>query len=171
MEETQECSHDYMQQEEGQTAVKTDRNTRKTVLGGINSEKEKDEGSKDPTGDRNLYYKYYKQNGHDTEECSNLLGFVEQGLKKGKFREYTRRYKQRDDDRRVRQRMNNPENKTNKKRDEPKDHGTHREIAIILEGIPEQENPPSKKAVKRSRHSCLAVEVMPRTLEGKPPQR
>ncbi|MED6164067.1 hypothetical protein PIB30_086170 [Stylosanthes scabra] len=140
MEETQECSHDYMQQEEGQTAVKIDRNTRKTVPGGINFGKEKDEGNKDLTGDRNLYYKYYKQKGHDTEECSDLLGFFEQGLKNGKFHEYTSRYKQRDDDRRVRQRMNSPENKDDKKIDEPKDRGTHHEFAMLSEGILEEGN-------------------------------
>ncbi|MED6214135.1 hypothetical protein PIB30_100051, partial [Stylosanthes scabra] len=54
--------------------------------------------------------------------------------------------------------MNNPENKADKKRDEPKDRGTQREIAMISGGIPEEGNPSSKKAAKRSRHSCLAVE-------------
>ncbi|MED6178047.1 hypothetical protein PIB30_104009 [Stylosanthes scabra] len=54
--------------------------------------------------------------------------------------------------------MNSPENKADKKRDEPKDRGTHREIAMTSEGIPEEGNPPSRKAAKRSRHSCLAVE-------------
>ncbi|MED6222558.1 hypothetical protein PIB30_065559 [Stylosanthes scabra] len=120
-------------------------------------------------GDQSSYCKYHKQNGHDTEECRDLLDFVEQGLKNGKFHEYTSRYKQRDDDRRVRQRMNSPENNADKKKDEPKDHGTHCEIAMISGGIPEEGNPPSKKVAKRSRHSCLAVEVMPRTLAGKPP--
>ncbi|MED6126818.1 hypothetical protein PIB30_082128 [Stylosanthes scabra] len=104
------------------------------------------------------------------QQCSDLFGFVEQGLKNGKSREYTSRYKQRDDDRRVRQRMNSPENKADKKRDELKDRGTHCEIAMTSEGIPEEGNSPSRKAAKRSRHSCLAVEVMPRTLEGKPSQ-
>ncbi|MED6111459.1 hypothetical protein PIB30_052472, partial [Stylosanthes scabra] len=46
-------------------------------------------------GDRHSYCKYHKQNGHDTEECRELLDFVEQGLKNGKFREYTSRYKHR----------------------------------------------------------------------------
>ncbi|MED6133373.1 hypothetical protein PIB30_027670 [Stylosanthes scabra] len=46
---------------------------------------------------------------------------------------------------------------------------THREIAMISGGIPKEGNPPSKKAAKRSEHSCLAVEVMHRPLAGKPP--
>ncbi|MED6223909.1 hypothetical protein PIB30_078708 [Stylosanthes scabra] len=65
--------------------------------------------------------------------------------------------------------MNSPENKADKKRDEPKVRSTHREIAMISGGILEEGNPLSKKAAKRSQHSCLIVEVMPRTLEGKPP--
>ncbi|MED6197324.1 hypothetical protein PIB30_055561 [Stylosanthes scabra] len=44
-----------------------------------------------------------------------------------------------------------------------------REITIISGGIPEEGKPPSRKAAKRSRHSCLAVEVMPRPLAGSPP--
>ncbi|MED6216139.1 hypothetical protein PIB30_004623 [Stylosanthes scabra] len=40
---------------------------------------------------------------------------------------------------------------------------------MISGGIPDEGNPPSKKAAKRSKHSCLAVEVMPRPLAGNPP--
>ncbi|MED6115940.1 hypothetical protein PIB30_095487, partial [Stylosanthes scabra] len=60
------------------------------------------------------------------------------------------------------------EPKTERRKDEPMSV-THCEIAMISGGIPEEGNPPSKKAAKRSRHSCLAVEVMPRPLTGKPP--
>ncbi|MED6165493.1 hypothetical protein PIB30_100000, partial [Stylosanthes scabra] len=101
-------------------------------------------------GDRSSYCKYYKQNEHDTEECRDLLDFVEQGLKNGKFREYTSRYKQRDDDRRVRQWMNSLENKADKKRDEPKDRGTHRKLAMISRGIPEERNPLPRKQQKEA---------------------
>ncbi|MED6140731.1 hypothetical protein PIB30_096283 [Stylosanthes scabra] len=154
MEEIQERSHDYLQQEEGQTAVKTDRNKKDNP--GESSGKKEDEGIKSPTGrtiipsagDKNSYCKYHKQNGHDTEECRDLLEFVEQGLKKGKFREYTNRYKQRDDDRRVRKRVNSPESKADRKKDEPKDRGTHREIAMISGGILEEGNPLLRKRQK-----------------------
>ncbi|MED6151518.1 hypothetical protein PIB30_083258 [Stylosanthes scabra] len=97
-------------------------------------------------GDRSSYCKYHKQNGHNTKKCRDLLDFFEQGLKNGKFREYTSRYKQRDDDRKVRQQMNSPENKADRKKDEPKGRGAHRGIAMISGGIPEEGNPPSKKA-------------------------
>ncbi|MED6128366.1 hypothetical protein PIB30_096996 [Stylosanthes scabra] len=131
MEEIQERSHDYLQQKEGQTAVKTVRNKKD------NPRKEhlkEDRGRKEHKSnrsyynplnislaqflnevpaprpikntnrrDRHSYCKYHKQHGHDTEECRDLLDFVEQGLKNGKFREYTSRYRNRDDDRRVRQ--------------------------------------------------------------------
>ncbi|MED6227485.1 hypothetical protein PIB30_114052, partial [Stylosanthes scabra] len=120
-------------------------------------------------GDRRSYCKYHKQHGHDTEECRDLLDFVEEGLKNGKFREYTGRHRNRDDDRRVRQRQNSPEPKSEKRRDEPKERGVHREIAMISGGIADEGNPPSRKAAKRSKHSCLAVEVMPRPLAGNPP--
>ncbi|MED6194858.1 hypothetical protein PIB30_032408 [Stylosanthes scabra] len=99
-------------------------------------------------GDWHSYCKYHKQHEHDTEECRDLLDFVEQGLKNGKFREYTSRYRNRDDERRVRQRPNNPESKTERRKDEPRERGTHREIAMISGGIPQEENPPSKKAAK-----------------------
>ncbi|MED6181811.1 hypothetical protein PIB30_022840 [Stylosanthes scabra] len=115
MEEIQERSYNYLQQEKGQTAVRTDRNKKD------NPRKEhfrEDRGRREHKsnrvpaprpiknihrGDRNLYCKYHKQNGHGMEECRDLLDFVEQGLKNGKFHEYTSRYKHRDDDRRVRQ--------------------------------------------------------------------
>ncbi|MED6177885.1 hypothetical protein PIB30_102335, partial [Stylosanthes scabra] len=193
----------YLQQEEGQTAVKTDRNKKdnprkehfredrgrkehrsnRSYYNPLNvslaqSLKEVSQVEKVPAprpiknthkGDRHSYRKYHKQHGHDTEECRDLLDFVEQGLKNGKFPEYTSRYGNRDDERRVRQRTNSPEPKTEKRKDEPREHGTHHEIAIISGGFPKEGNPPSKKAAKRSRHSCLAVEVMPRPLAGKPP--
>ncbi|MED6126564.1 hypothetical protein PIB30_079657 [Stylosanthes scabra] len=132
MEEIQERSHDYLQQEEGQTAVKTNRNKkdnpRKEHFWEDRERRErksnKSVGSKPikntHRGDWHSYCKYHKQNGHDTKECRDLLDFVEQGLKNGKFREYTSRYKHRDDDRRVRQRPNSPEAKTDRRKDEPK---------------------------------------------------
>ncbi|MED6146505.1 hypothetical protein PIB30_035014, partial [Stylosanthes scabra] len=43
-----------------------------------------------------------------------------------------------------------PENKADKKGDEPKDRGTHREIVRISGGIPEERNPPSKKAANEA---------------------
>ncbi|MED6208721.1 hypothetical protein PIB30_047886 [Stylosanthes scabra] len=116
MEETQECSHDYMQQEEGQTAVKTDRNKKDSV-----QRDQFREGKGRREGDKNLYYKYYKQNGHDTEECNDLLGFVEQGLKNGKFYEYTNKYRQRDDDRRVSEQPG----KQDRKKTDPKERSMH----------------------------------------------
>ncbi|MED6164358.1 hypothetical protein PIB30_089092 [Stylosanthes scabra] len=203
MEEIQKRSHDYLQQEEGQTAVKTDRNKKD------NPRKEhvrEDRGRKEHRsnrlyynplsvsmtqflnevsqvekvltprpiknthrGDRHSYCKYHKQHGHDTEECRDLLDFFEQGLKNGKFREYMSRYRHRDEERSVRQRPNSLEAKTEKRKDEPKERSTHHEIPMISGGIPEEGKPPSKKAAKRSRHSCLAVEVMPRILARKPP--
>ncbi|MED6135214.1 hypothetical protein PIB30_044203 [Stylosanthes scabra] len=106
---------------------------------------------------------------HPTSRYLKLKGCRLQGLKNGKFREYTGRYKNRDDARRVRQRPNNPKPKTKRRNDEPRERGTHREIAMISGGILDEGNPPSKKVAKRSRHSCLAVEVMPRPLTEKPP--
>ncbi|MED6153017.1 hypothetical protein PIB30_097510, partial [Stylosanthes scabra] len=107
--------------------------------------------------------------GHDTEECRDLLDFIEEGLKNRRFREYTGRNRNKDDERRVRQRQNSPKTKAERRRDEPKERSAHREIAMISGGIPDEGNPPSKKAAKRSKHSCLAVEVMPRPLAGNPP--
>ncbi|MED6116399.1 hypothetical protein PIB30_099989 [Stylosanthes scabra] len=92
-------------------------------------------------GDRHSYCKYHKQHGHDTEECRDLLDFIEQGLKNGKFREYTSRYRNRDDERRVRQRPNSPEHKPKRWKDEPKEHGTHREIAMISGESQRKETP------------------------------
>ncbi|MED6174177.1 hypothetical protein PIB30_066505 [Stylosanthes scabra] len=175
MEEIQERSHDYLQQEEGQTAVKTDRNKKD------NPRKEHfrdDRGRKEyrsnrsyynplnvslaqflnevsqvervlaprpikntSRGDRRSYCKYHKQHGHDTEECRDLLDFIEEGLKNGRFREYTGRYRNRDDERRVRQRQNSPEPKAERMRDEPKERSAHREIAMISGGIPDEGNP------------------------------
>ncbi|MED6227352.1 hypothetical protein PIB30_112709, partial [Stylosanthes scabra] len=96
-------------------------------------------------GDRRSYCKYHKQHGHDTEECRDLLDFVEEGLKNGKFREYTGRHRNRDDDRRVRQRQNSSEPKSEKRRDEPKERGVHREIAMISGGIADEGNPHLEK--------------------------
>ncbi|MED6155861.1 hypothetical protein PIB30_009334 [Stylosanthes scabra] len=70
-------------------------------------------------GDRNAYCRYHKQNGHDTEDCRDLLKFVERGLKKGKFREYTGRSSDRGDDRRTRHRVSSPD-KSAERKDEPK---------------------------------------------------
>ncbi|MED6127963.1 hypothetical protein PIB30_093119 [Stylosanthes scabra] len=146
MEEIQERSHDYLQQEEGQTAIKTDRskkdNPRKEHFRDDRGRKEHRPNrlyynplnvslaqflnevsqvervpaprpiNNTSRGDRHSYCKYHKQHGHDTEECRDLLDFVEQGLKSGKFRENTGTYKNRDDERRVRQRPNNLEPKT-----------------------------------------------------------
>ncbi|MED6196518.1 hypothetical protein PIB30_048245 [Stylosanthes scabra] len=112
-------------------------------------------------GDRRSYCKYHKQHRHDTEECRDLLDFIEEGLKNGRFREYTSRNRNKDDERRVRQRQNSPETKAERRRDEPKERNAHREIAMISGGIPDEGNPPSKKVAKRNKHSCLAVEVMP----------
>ncbi|MED6195208.1 hypothetical protein PIB30_035818 [Stylosanthes scabra] len=120
--------------------------------------------------DRNAYCKYHKQNGHDTEDCRDLLEFVERGLKKGKFREYTRRSNDRGDDKRTRQRVSSPD-KSAERKDEPKEGVTRREIKMISGGLPDEGNPPSRKAAKRSKHSCLAVEVMPRALHDKPPPK
>ncbi|MED6221773.1 hypothetical protein PIB30_057958 [Stylosanthes scabra] len=156
------------------------RGAKKTTLERNTSGRTEDEKNTDPKdppkpikntsrGDRHSYCKYHKQHGHNTEECRDLLDFVEKGLKNGKFREYTSRYKNRDDERKVKQRPNIPEPKTDRRRDEPRERGTHHKIAMISGGIPEEGNPPSKKAAKRSRHSCLAVQVMPRPLAGKPP--
>ncbi|MED6172812.1 hypothetical protein PIB30_053405 [Stylosanthes scabra] len=159
--------------EEGQTAVKTDKskkdNPRKEHFRDDRGRKERRSNrsyynplnvsqvervpasrpiKNTSRGDRHSYRKYHKQHGHDTEECRDLLDFVEQGLKNEKFREYTDRYKNRDDERRVRQRPNSPKPKPERRKDEPRKRGTHREIAMILGGIPEEGNPPSRKAAK-----------------------
>ncbi|MED6112807.1 hypothetical protein PIB30_065031 [Stylosanthes scabra] len=86
-------------------------------------------------GDRHSYCKYHKQHEHDTEECRDPLDFIEQGLKNEKFCEYNGRYRNKDDERRVRQRPNSPEPKPERRKDEPKERGTHREIAMISGGI------------------------------------
>ncbi|MED6181328.1 hypothetical protein PIB30_018266 [Stylosanthes scabra] len=183
MEEIQDRSHEYLQQEEGQTTLKTNRDKRETSL--------KDLPRKDRTtflhevsqveiipapraiknthrGDRNAYCEYHKQNGHDTKDCRDLLEFVERGLKKGKFCEYTGRSSDQGDERRTRQRVSSSD-KSAERKDEPKEGVTRREIKMIFGGLPDERNPPSRKAAKRSRHSCLAVEVMPRALHDKPP--
>ncbi|MED6198567.1 hypothetical protein PIB30_067635 [Stylosanthes scabra] len=120
-------------------------------------------------GDRNAYCKYHKQTGHHTEDCHDVLDFVKQGLKKGKFREYTSRSGTRNDDRRTRQRMDSPDRKSNDKKEDWKEGVTRRVIKMISGGLPEEGNPPSWKAAKRSWNSCLAVEVMPRALADKIP--
>ncbi|MED6145163.1 hypothetical protein PIB30_022473 [Stylosanthes scabra] len=187
MEEIQDRSHEYLQQEEGKTAVKTDRDkresNRKDPLWEDRSRREQRSGrsyynplnvslktflhENSSRGDRNAYCKYHKQNGHDTEDCRDLLEFVEKGLKKGKFREYTGRSSYRRDDRRTRQRVDSPE-KSAEGKDEPRDGVVRREIKMISGGLPDEGNPPSRKDAKRSKHSCLAVEIMPRTLHDKP---
>ncbi|MED6221626.1 hypothetical protein PIB30_056620 [Stylosanthes scabra] len=73
------------------------------------------------------------KNDHDTEDCRDFLEFVEKGLKKGKFHEYTGRSSDQKDDRRTRQRVDSPEKSTEGK-DEPKDGMTRREIKMISEG-------------------------------------
>ncbi|MED6181102.1 hypothetical protein PIB30_016440 [Stylosanthes scabra] len=201
MEEIQKRSHDYLQQEEGQTAVKTDRDkreaNRKDLSREDRSRREQRSGrsyynplnvslttflhevsqveripapraiKNNHRGDRNAYCKYHKQNGHDTEDCRDLLEFVDKGLKKGKFHQYTGRSSDRRDERSTRQRADSPEKSTEGK-DEPKDGVVRREIKMISEGLPDEGNPPSRRAAKMSKHSCLAVEVMPRTLHDKP---
>ncbi|MED6148227.1 hypothetical protein PIB30_051061 [Stylosanthes scabra] len=137
---------------------------RKYLMNTCNKKKDK----RHHRGDRNAYYKYQKQNGHDTEDCCDLLEFVEKCLKKGKFREYTGRSGDRRDDRRTRQRADSPKKSTEGK-NEPKDGVVRTEIKMISGGLPDEGNPPSRKATKRSKHSCLAVEVMPRALHDKPP--
>ncbi|MED6200006.1 hypothetical protein PIB30_081173 [Stylosanthes scabra] len=145
MEEIQKRSHDYLQQEEGQTAVKTDRNKKD------NPRKEHfrdDRGRKEHRSNRSYYnplnvslaqfLNEVSQHGHDTEECRDLLDFIEEGLKNGKFRKYTGRYRNRDDERRVRQRQNSPEPKLERRRDEPKECSAHREIAMISGGIQDE---------------------------------
>ncbi|MED6148634.1 hypothetical protein PIB30_054851 [Stylosanthes scabra] len=99
-------------------------------------------------GDQNAYCKYHKQNGHDTEDCRDLLEFVEKGLKKGKFREYTGRSGDRRDDRRTRQRADSPE-KSTKGKDDHKEGVVRREIKMISGGLPDEGNPPSRKAAKK----------------------
>ncbi|MED6109003.1 hypothetical protein PIB30_029477 [Stylosanthes scabra] len=157
MEEIQERSHDYLQQEEGQSAVKTDRDKKETSRKDLSREdrsmREQRSGrsyynplnvslttflyevsqveripapraiKNNNRGDRNAYCKYHKQNGHDTEDCRDLLEFIEKGLKKGKFREYTGRSNDRRDDRRTRHRADNPEKSTDGKDD-------HKEVVV-----------------------------------------
>ncbi|MED6108234.1 hypothetical protein PIB30_021690 [Stylosanthes scabra] len=180
MEEIQNRSHEYLQQEEGQTTLKTDHDKRETSgKEAPREDREEFQVERIPAlraikdihrGDRNAYCKYHKQNGHDTEDCRDLLEFVEQRLKKGKFREYTERNSERGDDRRTRQRVNSPDKSTERK-DEPKEGVTRRTIKMISGGLPDEGNPPSRKAAKRSRQSCLAVEIMPRALHDKSPQK
>ncbi|MED6136379.1 hypothetical protein PIB30_055579 [Stylosanthes scabra] len=180
MEEIQERSHDYLQQEEGQTVVKTDRNKKD------NPRKEHfrdDTRRKEHRSNRS----YYNPLNVSLAQFLNEVSQVERvpaprpikntsredrrsyWLKNGRFHEYTGRNRNKDDERRVRQRQNSPETKAERRRDEPKEHSAHREIAMISGGIPDEGNPPSKKAAKRNKHSCLAVEVMPRPLVGNPP--
>ncbi|MED6203986.1 hypothetical protein PIB30_004573 [Stylosanthes scabra] len=176
IEETQDRSHEYMQREEGQTIVKTDRDKREASRKDLPREDrsrreqrssrsyynplnvslttfihEVSQVERIPAprainnthrGDRNAYCKYHKQNGHDTEDCRDLLEFVEKGLKKGKFREYTRRSNDRGNDRRTRQRVSRP-NKSTKGKDEPKEGVARREIKMISGGLPDEGNPPS----------------------------
>ncbi|MED6159315.1 hypothetical protein PIB30_041248 [Stylosanthes scabra] len=176
MEEIQDRSHEDLQQEEGQTAVKTDRDKKETNRKDLPRE---DRSKREQRSGKSYYnplnasltiflHEYHKQNGHDTEDCRDLLEFVEKGLKKGKFREYTGRSIDQRDDRRTRQIVDSPE-KSTEGRDEPKDGVTRREIKIISGGLPDEGSPPSRKAAKRSKHSYLATEVMPRTLHDKPP--
>ncbi|MED6183626.1 hypothetical protein PIB30_039466 [Stylosanthes scabra] len=112
MEEIQDRSHEYLQQEEGEASRKDlpreDRSRRvqhsgRSYYDPLNISvatflHEVSQEERIPTprviknthrGDRNAYCKYHKQNGHDTEDCRDLLEFVEKGLKKGKFHEYT----------------------------------------------------------------------------------
>ncbi|MED6161246.1 hypothetical protein PIB30_058923 [Stylosanthes scabra] len=116
--------------------------------------------------------KYHKWKEYPHHEQSRIIteetGMLTASLKKGKFREYTGRSGDRRDDRRTRQRADNPE-KSTKGKDDRKDGVVRREIKMISGGFPDEGNPPSRKEVKRSKQSCLAVEVMPRTLHDKPP--
>ncbi|MED6165841.1 hypothetical protein PIB30_103509 [Stylosanthes scabra] len=157
MEEIQERSHDYLQEEEGQTAVKSDRNKKDNPRKehfredrGVSSRKSASSKThkEHPQRRQTSYCKYHKQHRHP--QCRDLLDFVEQGLKNGKFREYTSRNKNKDDERRVRQRPNSPDPKTERRKDEPKERSTHHEIAMISRGIPEEGNPSSKKAGKEA---------------------
>ncbi|MED6150268.1 hypothetical protein PIB30_070813 [Stylosanthes scabra] len=158
VEKIQEISHDYLQQEEGQTAIRIDRNKKGNTQRDQFREEKRTQGAKAQQigaspeghkkcthGDRSLYCKYHKQTGHDTKECRDLLEFVEQGLKNEKFCEYTNKYRQRDDDRRVSQRVNSSEGKADRKKDDPKERSVHREIAMITWGIPEEGNPHLRK--------------------------
>ncbi|MED6205744.1 hypothetical protein PIB30_020531 [Stylosanthes scabra] len=166
IEEIQERSHDYLQQDEGQSAVKTDRDKRETGRKDLSREdcsrREQRSGTpklsqveKIPApraiknnnrGDRNAYCKYHKQNGHDTEDYRDLLEFIEKGLKKGKFREYTGRGSDRRDDRRTRHMADSPERKN-----DSKEVVVRREIKMISGGLPDEGNPPSRKAAKMSK--------------------
>ncbi|MED6175995.1 hypothetical protein PIB30_083675 [Stylosanthes scabra] len=116
--------------------------------------------------------KYHKWKESPHREQSRIIteetGMLTASLKKGKFRECTGRSNDRRDDRRTRQRADSPERSTERK-DEPKDGVVRREIKMISGGLPDEGNPPSRKVAKRSKQSCLAVEVMPRTLHDKPP--
>ncbi|MED6187405.1 hypothetical protein PIB30_076127 [Stylosanthes scabra] len=174
MEEIQDRSHEYLQQEEGQAAIKTDQDKRelirricrkKTVVDGNSvSQVERIPAPRaiknSHRGDRNAYCKYHKQNSHDTEDCRDLLKFVEKGLKKGKFREYTRRSSDRKDDRRTRQRVDSPEKSTEGK-DEPRDGVARREIKMISGAFRMKEtHHPGKRPKGASTHasqwkSCL----------------
>ncbi|MED6144775.1 hypothetical protein PIB30_018623 [Stylosanthes scabra] len=68
----------------------------------------------------------------------------------------------------MRQRADSPKRSTEGK-DERKDGVVRREIKMISKGLSDEGNPPSRKAAKRSKHTCLAVEVMPWALHNKPP--
>ncbi|MED6217303.1 hypothetical protein PIB30_016492 [Stylosanthes scabra] len=113
------------------------------------------------------YPKWKESLHHGQSRTVTELTGMPTGLKKGKFREYTGRSNDRRDDKRTRQRVDSPDKSTEGK-DDPKE-GTSREIKMISRWLPDEGNPPSRKAAKRSKHSCLAVEVMPRTLHDKPP--
>ncbi|MED6126463.1 hypothetical protein PIB30_078755 [Stylosanthes scabra] len=130
--------------------MKTDRNKKDNTRRDQSREEKRRREQTPNRGDRNLYCKYHKQNEHDTKECRDLLEFVEQGLKNGKFHEYTGKYRQKDDDRRVRQRVNNPESKADRKKDDSKERGVHREIAMISGGIPEVGSPLLRKRQKEA---------------------
>ncbi|MED6168323.1 hypothetical protein PIB30_010656 [Stylosanthes scabra] len=146
MEEIQDRSHDYLQQEEGQTVVKTDRDKKETSR--RDPPREDHERIPAPRaiknthrGDRSAYYKYHKQNGHDTEDCRDLIDFIEQGLKKGKFREYTGRSNDRSDEKGTRQRVSSPDNKSTGGKDDHKEGTTRREIKMISGGLPDEGKP------------------------------
>ncbi|MED6151005.1 hypothetical protein PIB30_078123 [Stylosanthes scabra] len=147
---------------------------RRNLAGEILREKIVEEGKNAPVGPTTTpeclpHNIPTRKNGHDIEDSRDLLDFVEQGLKKDKFRECTGRSSDRDDDRRTRQRVDSPDSKSVGRKDDRKDGVTRREIKMISGGLPDEGNPPSRKAAKRSRNLGLAVEVMPRALADKSP--
>ncbi|MED6203641.1 hypothetical protein PIB30_001339 [Stylosanthes scabra] len=87
-------------------------------------------------------------------DCRDLLEFVEKGLKKGKFHEYTGRSGDRRDDRRTRQRENIPEKSTEGKNDH-KDGVDRREIKMISGGLPGEGNPRPGKQPKGTNSHAL----------------